>query len=252
VAEFVGRAGELARLDGLLVPGQRVGITGLVGMGGLGKTELAKVAADRAADRFEDGVLWADCREQSIAAIADQWAGAYGVQIAGDDEASKAAGWRSLACQKEALLIFDDVQPGQDIEPLIPPRGGSTVLITTRHGGHAALQAAARLDLETFTADEAAALVDEVLHRSLPKIPGTGAVSWGGAGTAEVQAADAARFFELVGSLPLALDVGLHLARACGWDLGKLSEQLEQRGALRVLGDRKRLRRSVWATFETA
>ncbi len=236
VAEFVGRVEELARLDELLVPGLRVGITGLVGMGGLGKTELAKRAADRTADRFRDGVLWADCKEQGLGTIAYLWAGAYGVQLAGDDEASKVAGWRSLACRKEALLIFDDVQPKQDIEPLIPPRGRCAVLVTTRYGAHAALQGMARLDLETFQTEEAVALVDDVLE----------------AGMAATQEEAALRLFELTGYLPLALDVALHLAKRCGWELAALNAELQVRGALQVLGDEQRLSKSLWATFEAA
>lgn len=236
VAEFVGRAEELRQLARLLVPGQRVGITGLVGMGGLGKTELAKRAADRAAELFQDGVLWADCKEQGLGTIADLWAGAYGVQLPRDDEKSKLAEWRSLGCQKEALLIFDDVQPEQNIEPLIPPRGQCAVLVTTRYGTHGVLQGAARLDLDTFTVEEAAALLDEVM----------------GMGTAAAQRVEAVQLFELTGFLPLALDVALRLAKQCGLELGTLNKNLMATGALRVLGDEKRLSKSLWATFETA
>lgn len=72
---------------------------------------------------------------------------------------------RRLACHKQALLILDDVRPGLDVEPLIPPRGECAVLVTTRYGAHPALGGAA-------TPAEAA-LVDQILgdqkrlHRSV-------------------------------------------------------------------------------------
>ena len=89
LAEFVGRVDILDRLTKTLKPGSKLGITGVVGMGGVGKTELAKVAAYRVARRFADGVLWADCAEQSLTTIADQWAAQYGEQLSGDDEKAR-------------------------------------------------------------------------------------------------------------------------------------------------------------------
>jgi len=70
----------------------------------------------------------------------------------------RAAAWRSLIAGKEALLIFDNVQPGQEIEALFPARGRSTVLITTRDAQHLALEGATWLDLNHFTLEEAQAL----------------------------------------------------------------------------------------------
>ncbi len=234
--DFVGREDELRSLDAGLAPGSRTAITGVIGMGGIGKTELAKLAASRAAGRFRDGVLWADCGSQTVTIIADLWAAAYERQLPGDDPDAKAAAWRSLIAGKEALLIFDNVQAGQEIEPLFPAQGGSAVLITTRDGRHPALQGAGRLDLDQFTFDEALELARRVL----------------GAEAAETQAGRARRLFELVGYLPLAAAVALHAARDSGWSLETLAGKLEAAGALRVLGDDGRLRKSLNATFDTA
>ncbi len=234
--DFVGREDEIERLVSLVQPGARAAITGITGMGGLGKTELAKVAAARAAGRFADGVLWADCGKQDLATIADLWAGAWGVQLPGDDEVGKAAAWRALVSGREALLVFDDVQPGQVVEPLFPPAGQSAVLITTRDGHHPALRGAESLALEQFTEREAMDLARTVLGKE----------------RAEAQAGEAGRFFGLVGHLPLAVSVGLHLARECGWDLATLNGRLASGGALAVLGDEGNLRKSLNATFEAA
>jgi predicted ATPase len=54
---FVGRAEELRRLDGMVAGGRLVTIHG---PGGAGKTRLALEAAARAAERFPDGVRFAD------------------------------------------------------------------------------------------------------------------------------------------------------------------------------------------------
>jgi tetratricopeptide (TPR) repeat protein len=236
LAEFVGRHDEIARLVSMLKPGGKAAITGVIGMGGVGKTELAKVVVEQVAERFKDGVLWADCGEQKLESVADLWAAAYGVQLAGDSLVQKAAGWRSIASSKEALLVFDNVQPGQDVEDLFPPSGCCAVLITTRHGNHPALHDAERLNLDQFTDAEAEALVDELL----------------GQGMAEEQAQDAERSFQLTGYLPLALNVALRLAQRCGWTLAELNAELEKAGALEVLGKEKRLRKSLDATFDLA
>ena len=234
--DFVGREDQLQSLDVTLVPGSKTAITGIIGMVGIGKTELAKLAASRAAGRFRDGVLWADCATQTLTAIADLWAAAYEKQLHGNDPAAKAAAWRSLIAGKEALLIFDNLQPDQEIEPLLPARGRSGVLITTDDAHHLALEGAARLDLDRFSTDDALKLARKVL----------------GAEPADAQASDARRLFELLGYLPLAVAVALHVARDCGWTLDILAGKLRAAGALRVLGDDTRLRQSLNATFDTA
>jgi tetratricopeptide (TPR) repeat protein len=234
--DFVGRENEIERLVNLVQPGTRAAITGVIGMGGVGKTELAKVVADKVGGRFADGVLWADCGKQNLVAIADLWAGNWGVQLAGGDEVGKAAAWRALVSRREALLVFDDVQAGQVVEPLLPAAGRSAVLITTRDAGHLDLAGAERLELDLFDLAEAQALVDAVL----------------GAGEGERQAGETEILYKLTGGLPLGMSVALHLARECAWDLATLNRRLRAEGALPVLGDREKQRKSLNATFEAA
>jgi len=71
LADFVGRRDEIKRLIQAFKPGARAAITGVVGIGGIGKTELAKVVAHLVARRYRDGVLWADCKEERLTDIAD-------------------------------------------------------------------------------------------------------------------------------------------------------------------------------------
>lgn len=54
---FVGRAAELVTVERALRTHR---LTTLTGPGGVGRSRLALRAADRAAERFPDGVRWAD------------------------------------------------------------------------------------------------------------------------------------------------------------------------------------------------
>jgi len=237
LADFVGREDQIRQLTHALKPGARAAITGVVGMGGIGKTELAKVVAHRVARRYRDGVLWADCGQERLADVADRWAGAYGVErLPGDDFLAKATSWRGLISGREALLIFDNVQPGQEVESLFPPPGSrSTVLITTRHADHPALRGIEPLPLDQFTPAEAMDLAERVLGRE----------------AARAQREDAEHLFELVGYLPLAVSIALHTAHERGWALAELNQALEEAGAIVAL-DEPGLRKSLRATFQTA
>jgi tetratricopeptide (TPR) repeat protein len=237
LAEFVGRDEEIKWLTGALELGARVVVSGAPGVGGLGKTELAKIVAHRLARRFRNGVLWADFGSQDPEAVIDGWAAALNVeQLPGDDLAGKAAAWRALVSGRRLLLIFDDVQAGQEIGPLLPSPGCSTVLITTRHADHPALGGVERIDLRPFTAGEGLALAEAVL----------------GPPAARDQTADAVHLFELVGYLPLGVSIALRLARDCGWTLTDLNRQLEKAGAIKVLDRVEDLGVSLAAALETA
>jgi len=234
--EFVGRRNEIQHLTQVLQPGGKAAIIGVMGMAGIGKTELAKIIVHGVASRYRDGVLWADCGQERLAEIADRWAGAYGVEkLPGDDLATKAPSWRGLISNKEALLVFDNVQLGGEIEPLFPPKGRSTVLITTRHADHPALEGAETLQLGHFTRIEALDLAERVL-------------GWEGA---RDQRADAVHLFDLVGYLPLAISIALRIAQESDWTLAELNQKLERAGAIRLLKEPDQ-EWSLWATFQTA
>jgi tetratricopeptide (TPR) repeat protein len=214
---FVGREAELRWLRRALKPGRTVAIGGAQETEGLGRTALALEAAHRAAGRFRDGVLWADCRRQDLANVAALWGAACGASPPGDNLAALAAAWRRLAGDREALLVLDDVQPGQEIALLCPQRGRSTVLITMRSPGEPPLPGAQSWVLAPFDHSEALSLAGAVL--------GPDAVR-AGAGAAR-------RLFERLDYLPLALSVALHQARAEAWSLAELERKLAETTAQR-------------------
>ena len=232
--DFVGRQAKIKHLTRTLKPGATAAIAG---MGGIGKTELARLVAFHVAGRFRDGVLWANFELEDIEAIVDRWAGALDQpQLPGDDMPAKATAWRGLISSKELLLIFDNVQPRQHIEPLLPSFGRNAVLITTRNTDHPALRNVETVSLDQFTHAEAAELAEEVVGKS----------------AVQHQASDASYLFQLLGYLPLAVSIALYLARDCDFTLAYLNTQLEQAGAIKVLDSAENLRKSLHATFQTA
>ena len=236
LASFVGRKETIAALGKALRPGRGPAIVALTGLSGAGKTELAKQVVSQVSPWFANGVLWASCAYQDLTSVADQWAAAFGVeQLPGDDLVSKSAAWRGLLTHKEVLLIFDDVQAGQEVEPLFPSRGRSMVLLTTRQVEHPALQGITPVQLEQFTRAEATSLAQTAL----------------GSASARDQRTDAAGLFDHVSYLPLTLGIALATAKRNGWTLAALNQQLAEQGPTKTL-DEPGLPKGLLATFNAS
>ena len=58
--DFVGREAQLTQLTAMLTAGKSAAITALHGMGGIGKTALARQLADRLKPDFPGGIFWGD------------------------------------------------------------------------------------------------------------------------------------------------------------------------------------------------
>ena len=156
---FVGRAAELAELEEALSTPIHDRIYALVGMGGAGKTSLAARLAYQLRDRFADGVLWARLDSSDAMAILATFAAAYGRDVSHlPDVASRSRVVRELLMPKQALLVLDNAETSEQIEPLLPPTGRCAVLVTSRRQDLALLAGAHRFDVKPFSEDEAAAL----------------------------------------------------------------------------------------------
>jgi tetratricopeptide (TPR) repeat protein/transcriptional regulator with XRE-family HTH domain len=145
-APFVGRAAELAALDGVLrhsstAPGTVV-ISAIAGTAGIGKTTLALHWAHLAAGNFPDGQLYANLRgfdpsgpPVTPAAAIRVFLDVLGVaqeQVPAGAEA-QAGLYRSLLAGRRMLIVLDNASDANQVRPLLPAGPGCLVLVTSRN-----------------------------------------------------------------------------------------------------------------------
>ncbi len=200
VATFTGRETELGwlrtRLDPAAAAPPRIAV--IHGIGGVGKSALAVLAAHRVADRFPDGQLFA-----SLHGYADGLAPADPLDILGRflralEDADRptpatteeaAARYRSLLARRRMLVVLDNARDSRQVRALIPGGARCAVLITSRvplddlDGAH-------RLHLDILPPETATALLERCAGDRL---------------TAAHEAA--ARLARACGYLPLALRI---------------------------------------------
>ncbi|MFB9908779.1 AfsR/SARP family transcriptional regulator [Allokutzneria oryzae] len=231
VPDFVGRADELARLDG--DPGP---LTVVTGGAGVGKSALALHWAHRAAELFPDGQLYADLGgETAPLAVLTAFLVSLGVPVTEvpTTEEAAAALYRSTLADRRMLILLDDAADAAQVRPLLPGTAPSSVLVTSRDrlNGLVAAQGATRVELGPLPVADAVALLGRVAGEPLVM--------------AEYGAAE--ELARLCGGLPLAVRIaGVNL---CGQSLREYADTLataDLLAALTVPGDE---RASVRAAF---
>jgi tetratricopeptide (TPR) repeat protein len=140
--DFTGRAAELAELltkaetDGVTISG----LQGLHGMGGVGKTALALVLADRLKDRYPDAQFYLDLqgahapaqRPLTVAeALAHVIRAYHPTAQLPEGEAELRGLYRSVLHGQRALLLMDNAADQWQVEPLLPP-ASCFLLVTSR------------------------------------------------------------------------------------------------------------------------
>ena len=141
--------------DALLAEDHRqpLALTALAGMGGIGKTVLAKALVDDAVLQraFPDGIAWITAgkeRQRDFVHEMREVAKALGDDLSGDDNALACENqYRTTIANKAALIIVDNVWSKTDIEPLLAESPRSRFLFTTQpalHGYWVSLQRMAR------------------------------------------------------------------------------------------------------------
>lgn len=157
-ARFTGRAAELAELDRFLSDVDApVRMVAVCGPEGVGKTTLVTRWAHAAADRFADGVLYADLRGSAgdgaapadPAAVLADFLAALGVDGGKlpADVAQRAAMFRSAMHGRRSLIVLDDARDTVQVRQLLPGTGTCAVIVTSRDalGGLVARHGARRM-----------------------------------------------------------------------------------------------------------
>lgn len=192
-ADFVGREEEVRDILARIESGGAV-ISGMYGMGGIGKTALALVLAQKLKDRCPDAQFYLDLKatadvtkgEKPLTpadALAHVIRGFYPEAKLPEDEPSLAALYRSLLDGKRVLLLMDNALDAAQVAPLIPPPG-CLLLVTSRQ--HFTLPGLYARDIDRLPRPKSLELLTEIA----PRLAG---------------AKEADEIAELCGDLPLAL-----------------------------------------------
>ncbi len=236
---FVGRSEEIRWLQGeLRFEGQGTRLVTIHGVGGSGKSSLAREYASRTLASYQ-GLWWmrADTREnllQDFAALGHAISPGGFATLSGADAIAATLGRLSTDGRKPWLLIFDDARSLDDVRDFVPV-ANAHVIVTTRHPIEEPGIPCLRLD--GLARDEA---VDFLMYRQ------RGATRRRGASEAALELADALKghplaltlareycllnavsFNEVIASLGSAQADGSPLERAIG---------LAIEGALRTHG----------------
>lgn len=216
-ADFTGREAEIdALVAELTEPGAAAVISSLHGGGGVGKTELALVVAQRLTAGYPDAQLLFDLQPGSVPlepeALLARAIHAFQPAAQLPDTLEELQPLYCAALQgKKGLLLLDNAAGAVQVRPLLPPPAGWAVLVTSRH--RFALPGASLHHLDVLPEPEACAL----LRRLLASV--------------RCQATDheIQRLARLCACLPLALRLAAgYLAAAGDWTLAEYLAALEK------------------------
>lgn len=167
--DFVGRVQETDRLvtalSGVGAAGTFASISGVRGMGGIGKTELAYVVGQRLSPIFPDAQLVIDLQGSRSAALAPERVlqtiiqAFYPEAQLPDDLPSLVTRYRAVLTGRRVLIIADDARDAAQVRALATPPG-SVLLITSRN--RFVLPGMLCIDLEMLDDAEALYLLQQI------------------------------------------------------------------------------------------
>jgi tetratricopeptide (TPR) repeat protein len=216
VVKFVGRDEELEELHKLLQENNQVAIAAILGMGGLGKTELALQYAMTQRENYKGGLCWLQAKFENFGVQVVQFARTQ-LDLKPPEELDLPKQvqycWRNWR-EGNVLLVVDDITDYQQIKPYL--QGASSrfkVLMTTRKKLGAAIK---QLSLDVLQPDAAL----ELLRSLLAETPGR----------IERELDVANQLCEWLGYLPLGLElVGRYLARKQDLSISKMMGRLKEK-----------------------
>ncbi|MBA3907116.1 MAG: winged helix-turn-helix domain-containing protein, partial [Pseudonocardiales bacterium] len=221
IADFTGRIGSVAAVLAALAVGSAsssgsVPIAVVCGPGGVGKTALAVHVARRLSADHPDGQLFVTMHgsTQPVRAITalERFLRALGVPgtLIPDGLDERAELYRDRLAGRRVLIVLDDIASVTQVQPLLPPAGGCSVLITSRRR-ITALPGAQRIELSTFSLASALALLGRVVGEERVK----------------AESAAAAELVRLCGHLPLAVRIaGARLAARPHWSVAEMVDRI--------------------------
>ncbi len=244
VADFVGRADEVAALDSVLDAGVGSAVRTVEGTAGVGKTTLVTWWAHRVDDRFPDGTLFANLHgydrdhpaaSSSVLTSFLQALGMSEARVPIDVDAQGAL-YRSLLAGRRVLVVLDNAASAEQVRPLLPGTAGCAAVVTSRAAltGLAVTDGAQSISLQLFSYEEAEELVRSVLGDRLDREPDA-----------------VAHLVDLCTRLPLALRVA---ASRLASRRGRLTDTIEEfrlgRNRLDTLSDTGDDRSAVRTVFD--
>lgn len=165
--DFTGRAQELSELMRALEQGG-VTISGLQGLGGVGKTTLALKLAQQLIPRYPDAQFYLDLKGTSKTPLSAADAMAHVIRAyhptakLPEDEAELSAIYMSVLHNQRALLLMDNALDCNQVEPLIPPESCG-MLVTSRQ--HFTLPGLFAKNLDTLPVEDARKLLLKIAPR---------------------------------------------------------------------------------------
>ncbi len=148
--------------------GSRIALTAFEGMGGIGKTELAKALCLDAQIRreFTGGILWLSIGKESIQSPQAR------LRAVANALGAPSGDYRNVLRDKAVLLVLDDVWDADDLEPFRVLSAQSCLLFTTRDASIAASIGASQVSAELLTSDSAIKMFGRYAKIGGKRLPG--------------------------------------------------------------------------------